>query len=129
MIKISPMRADGKIGENFLLVKISAYTVCMEIDSVNTSKLVNCFHFQVMPLKTFHADYITLHNLSMLLTHVILHYNIHPIYYRDVVSIFIIIKLPCTHLFCLCWHWILVAIIIIMVMVIVQCTCMTLYHC
>ena len=27
VIKISPMRADGKIGENFLLVKISAYGI------------------------------------------------------------------------------------------------------
>ena len=27
IIKISPMRADGEIGENFLLAKISAYTV------------------------------------------------------------------------------------------------------
>ena len=26
--KISPMRADGEIGKNFLLAKISAYTVC-----------------------------------------------------------------------------------------------------
>ena len=27
VIKISPMRADGEIGENFLLEKISVYTV------------------------------------------------------------------------------------------------------
>ena len=27
VIKISPTRADGEIGENFLLAKISAYTV------------------------------------------------------------------------------------------------------
>ena len=30
VIKISPMRADGKIGENFLLAKISAYTVSIK---------------------------------------------------------------------------------------------------
>ena len=28
MIKISPIRADGKISQNFLLAKISTYTVC-----------------------------------------------------------------------------------------------------
>ena len=30
--------------------------------SVNALKLVNCFHFQVMPLKTFH-DYKTLRDI------------------------------------------------------------------
>ena len=27
VIKISPMRADGEVGENFVLAKISVYTV------------------------------------------------------------------------------------------------------
>ena len=40
--------------------------------SINISKFVVkfCFQFQVMPLKAF-DDYITLHNLSMLLTYIV----------------------------------------------------------
>ena len=30
VVKILPMRADGEIGENFLLVKISVYTVLLD---------------------------------------------------------------------------------------------------
>ena len=44
-------------------------------------KLVDCFRFQLqaMPLKMFH-DYITLNNLSMLLTYTMtLYHNVHTI--------------------------------------------------
>ena len=45
----------------------------MENGSVSNLKFVNCFHFH---LKAF-DDYITLHNLSMLLTYIVtLYHNI-----------------------------------------------------
>ena len=48
----------------------------MEIGSVKIKKLVNCFHFQAMPLEKF-DDYIILHNLSMLLTFIVTLYLMH----------------------------------------------------
>ena len=39
----------------------------MDISLVNTLKLVNCFHFQVMPLQNISR----LHNLRMLLTYMV----------------------------------------------------------
>ena len=48
----------------------------MDIGSVNTLKLVNCFHFQVMPLKNIHNYmYVAFHNLSTLLTIIVTLYH------------------------------------------------------
>ena len=55
----------------------------------NIKELVNCFYFQVMPLV---SDYITLHNLWMLLTFVVTLYLMHCSYFRSgkhFISIFI----------------------------------------
>ena len=53
----------------------------MEIGLVNIKELVNCFHFQVIPLEKF-DDYITLHNISMLHMFVVTLYLMHCSYYR-----------------------------------------------
>ena len=35
-IKISPIKANGEIGKNFLLAKISTYTVCFTCNNIST---------------------------------------------------------------------------------------------
>ena len=42
MIKISPMREDGEIDENFLLVKISAYTVAYNFREISCVLIEFC---------------------------------------------------------------------------------------
>ena len=48
----------------------------MEIGSVIIKEFVNYFHFQVVSLEKI-DDYITIHNLSMLLTFVVTLYLMH----------------------------------------------------
>ena len=49
-IKISPIRADGEIGENFLLVKISAYTVFQNlVRNCSTKTIIVFFILQGVP--------------------------------------------------------------------------------
>jgi hypothetical protein len=59
----------------------------MENYSINTLKFIMFFIFmQVMP-KAF-DDYVTLHNLSMLLTYIVtLYHNTMELYTRDVVVV------------------------------------------
>ena len=48
----------------------------MEIGSVNSKELVNYSGLYIMPLEEFN-DYITLHNLSVLLTFIVTLYLMH----------------------------------------------------